>query len=510
MTTGRQALHRIDASIAEARRALSTASNDAAGDSRALASIEQRQVDLLQGVAEIRADHLARSDSEGGALGAADRIAATLISEHDDFLRAIGEDLAAAANNLERLETERRDAEEVHITAIDAHEKAATATQERLQSDEEYLALADRLDEANSTAARARQKLEIAEADRQEKGAAYESDPLFVYLRDRQFGAKGYKAFPLFALLDNWVAGLIRFRDHKLNYDRLLEIPVRIGEHADRLDAKAAEVAEMLEAFERGALEADGVGRLRNEIETAHDRLEALDVAIVDAEETHIALAKKMKAVAQGDEGPLAKARETLKNAMSGLTIPDLKILAAETETLEDDRMVDALVRARREKMELEESRRSQASSLSRQERVLAELEDIRRRFKSARFDSPYSQFSGNNLIGALITEFLRGALSRDDLWRRIERGHRTRRRDWTNDMGGDVWTDGFGLPKNWGGPGDFGGWTGGRSWPGGSWGGGRTGGGRIRTPRRPRRIPRPSRMPRSRGGGGFRTGGGF
>ena len=123
----------------------------------------------------------------------------------------------------------------------------------------------------------------------------------------------------------------------------------------------------------------------------------------------------------------------------------------------------------------------------------------MRRRFKTARYDSPYSEFTGSDAIGLLIAELLRGALSRDDVWRRIERDHKTRRRDWDNDFGGDDWRDGFGLPDNWGAPGPF--------------GTGPISGSRRTSAPRPARPPRMPRMP-SGGGrsgrGGFRTGGGF
>ncbi len=181
------------------------------------------------------------------------------------------------------------------------------------------------------------------------------------------------------------------------------------------------------------------------------------------------------------------------------MSVPDLKALAAETATAEDDRLVDALIRLRRERLEFEEEQKSAAAALDRQARTLSELEDLRRRFKSARFDSPYSEFTGGDLIGLLLAEMMGGRLSRDDLWRRIERAHRTQRRDWDNDMGGDHWRGGFGLPDGWGAP---------PGRPSGSdWG--RKRGPSPRIPRAPRPPSRPPSMSR-RGGGGFRTGGGF
>lgn len=521
MTTGRDALHRIDASIADARRILSSSSADAASDARAMASVEKTQADLLSAIAGIRVDHLAQNGDANNeaspSFGHIDEKAERLIADHDAHIEELSSALQSAETELRRLETDRRDAELAHTGAMENHEKAAEVTRLRLDKDDAFQDNAAGLEEANAILARARQKLSIAQQDRETKGVAFESDRLFTYLRDRKFATNDYRAFFLFAALDRWVAGLIRYRDHKLNYDRLLEIPERIGEHVERLEEKATSLAEDLEAYERAALEKDGVGKLRDNVARLHRQINALDDQISEAEDRYQRLAAQLKTAVDGNSGPLSEAQQLLTNAMSTLSIPDLKVLAAETETLDDDRMVERLIRVRREKMELQESRRAVAGTLDRHARTLSELEDVRRRFKSARFDSPYSEFSGRNSVGALLTEFLRGALSRDDLWRRIERSHRTRRRDWNNDMGGDPWRDGFGLPQDWGGS-DWGG-----SWNGGKRGTSRSNSKRTRRPRRLPRIPRGPRAPRirfprggggrssgGRRGGGFKTGGGF
>lgn len=493
MTAGRDALHHIDASIAEARRNLARASDAAASDARLIAELDQRQIAVYRRLAELRIIDLKNDAPTNGALGQADRRADELIDRHDGALAAMTAARDEAAAELDRLEAERASAESAVEAAIAAHDGAAAATRARLETDPAWRARADALEEVNAMAARAAQKLEVAREDRKTKGAAYEADPLFQYLRERKFGTRDYRAFPLFALLDGWVAGLIRYRDHRLNYERLLEIPERFSEHAERLKAKAAETTDALAAMERKALEEDGVGRLRDEAGAARARVVALDAAIAKAEENHKKLADEAAAAAAGEAGPLAEAREIIAGALSRVAMPDLRVLAAESATPEDDRLVDSLIGLRRQRMEIEEARQAASASLDRQARALSDLEALRRRFKSARFDSPYSEFSGRDVIAVLLSEFLRGALSRDDLWRRIERGHRTRKRDWDNDLGGDDWRGGFGLPDNWGG-----------DW-GGNWGGGPV----IRRPSgarapRPPRIPRMPSPPVSRGG--FRT----
>ncbi len=503
MTSGRDAIHQIDASIADARRRLAQASDAAAGDARTIADLDRRQFDIYAAIADIRLGHLKEDGGNGGVLGPDDRRAEAMIAVHERAVVDMAEARDAAARELDRLEAARAAAEAEVGKAVARHDEAAAATRARLEAEDAWRTHAASLEELTAMAARAGQKLAVAEEDRAKKGAAYESDPLFRYLHERKFATRDYRAFPLFALLDKWVASIIAYRDHRLNYERLIEIPVRFAEHVEQLKRQSEAARSAIEELERTALEADGVGALRDTAGAARALVETLDRQIAAAESSHKELAERHAAAAAGRAGPLADAKQLLADALSKIAIPDLKVVAAETASLEDDRLIDALVTARRERMEFEEARRGAIGSLEGLGRRLTELEDLRRRFKSQRYDSPYSEFTGKDLLALLLAEFIRGALSRDDLWRRIERGHRTRRRDWDNDLGGDEWRDAFGLPDNWGGQN--------RDWSR-DWGGGmpRPGGSGAPRPPRPPRMPRIPSGGGFGGGGGFKTGGGF
>ena len=99
----------------------------------------------------------------------------------------------------------------------------------------------------------------------------------------------------------------------------------------------------------------------------------------------------------------------------------------------------------------------------------VGKLEDIRRRFKSARFDDVLSEFKDVALIVLILREFMRGSAGANDVWKTIERQQRQRR----------VQSDpGFGT---------------------------------LRFPKAPRSGPwRMPPMPKGGGFGGFKSGGGF
>ena len=506
MTSGRKSLHRLDASIAEARRALADASDSIAADARAATDLDREQLDAFSRFADIRLDIIRENDTTG-ALQAIDRKAAALIAKHDDVIASLQNRRETIQETLRKLERDRRAGEEALDAAIQRHDNESDATRERLKENDAYKTLNSAAEEAKAIAARARQKLDTARETREEKGAPYEDDPLFSYLYDRKFGAKDYRAFPLFALLDRWVAGLIRYRDARLNYDRLLELPERLAEHVTFVDASAAEAQERLARFEQDALISDGVDALRREAEAARKKLEEIDAHLTSTEAQEQDLASEIETATAGQSGPLADARSLISQALQRRSIPDLKILAQETESRIDDQIVGELISLKRQSLELEENRDANARSVRRNKELLSDLEDLRRRFKRSKFDSPYSDFSGRDVVGVLVGELARGLLSRDEVWRRLRRAHRMRSRDWNGGFGGNDWRGGFGLPDDWT---DVafprtGRRRGGVTWP--------------QSPRPPRRAPRPPRLPKTRlprtratrrGKGGFRTGGGF
>ena len=62
-----------------------------------------------------------------------------------------------------------------------------------------------------------------------------------MYLWNRGFGTSRYRAWPLMRALDGRVAHLVRFHEARPNYAMLLEIPIRLREHAEaRCDAARA------------------------------------------------------------------------------------------------------------------------------------------------------------------------------------------------------------------------------------------------------------------------------
>jgi hypothetical protein len=175
-------------------------------------------------------------------------------------------------------------------------------------------------------------------------------------------------------------------------------------------------------------------------------------------------------------------------------SIEFLRERASRTVHRDDDELVQKLAEIDAEADNLEANLSEFRKLHERESDRVGKLEDIRRRFKSARFDDALSEFKDIALIALILREFMRGSAGANDVWRTIERQQRRR----------PVQADpGFGsmrfprapkagpwrmppMPKG-GGFGGFGGFKGGGGFGGGGF---KTGGG-FR-------------------GGGFRTGGKF
>jgi len=447
MIRGRDVLYKIDGAIKDARTRLAGVNNSAQEVDHELLRVRRQEVSLFEKISKQRLVSLGDGEAGVDELGKIDKKASDLIAEHDAHISTLEDKMNAAAIHLE-------DCEDARVVGADAlqeatlnHEEASKETREKLETDANYQALAKALEKANAIVDHAASKREVAVNDRTEKGKPYEADPLFQYLWLRQYGANAYKANPITRMLDNWVARLVDYRDARLNYERLVELPQRLSEHVLYVEEKANILSDQVEDYERRALEREGVTAFRDLVAQKRIELDGLDKNIERAEERLHHCQEVLSLARNGEEGPLFEALKLLTDVISDKSIPDLKILAAETLTPVDDEHVEALAALRLERFALEEDQKSFKKRVRTGGRYLSDLQDLRRRFKQVRYDSHQSHFKNDNLIGLLLTDFQHGSIDIHEVWHKLDRSHQLRRKDWEDDFGGDDWRGGFGLP---------------------------------------------------------------
>ncbi len=496
MFAGRDALKSIDRSIRDLREDLDDLSTRIARDNDALAKDRRKQAEAFRKLAAIRLD-IAQREPVVERLSKSEQDAIERLGARDKRLEDLDRRIAEDRDNRGALDRER-EAQAETVAALEAElAEAEAGFDETLEADPDYQALVTRLDTAGQTADEAARKTELALEDRAEKGQPYEADPLFVYLWERGFGTGDYRASPPIRMLDRWVAGLIRYHDARLNYQRLIELPGRLSAHADRVAAEAEKTAEALDAFARKRREAAGIAAIEARLSAAEAELSRLDGAMAEEAGQKAALEAERARFLGGEDDDYAEAIGLLTSALKREDLRKLHREALLTPEREDEALVEEISDLEDDITETERDLKERREMVRTLERRRMELEEVRTRFVSKRYDSRDSYFEDDDFLKQLLRGIARGAISGGGLWREIER-HQKRhaRKGRRGRRAPDIGTWGSNRSSPWGGmKGGFGGGFGGRrskgGFGGGFGGGGFRGGGGF-------------------GGGGFKSGGGF
>ncbi|MCB1487874.1 MAG: hypothetical protein KDJ88_10500 [Bauldia sp.] len=436
------------------------------------ARMRAQQTDAFRALARLKLDALAR-DEVVGRLDSAERTALEALRKRKDALDAVAGDRADLTAAMAAAEKARDAAAEVLAKAVDAVEAQADKTRDRLASDQGWLEHSRLIADAEAKAAAAAEKASQSEKDRDEKRKPYDEDPLFTYLWSRGYGTSDYSAGAIVRFFDAKVARLIDYDTARPNYYMLNEIPKRLREHATRLEQAAAETHAQAEAFERKALEADGIVALESAVAAATEAHDKADAAVEALEAKLAGLDQRQNELLDvSKDASLNTAVEGLVAAIAREDLASLYKEAMATETPEDEKIVrmlrDIEPKLARREAEAEEVRKAAVELAHKR----AELEQSRDNFHRSGYNDPRGQFADGALIGSIITSVLQGAMTSKNLNDALGRGFSVRN-----------------PPRG-----------------GGSFGGG------LRFPSSPSRSSpsRPSMPSRPRGGGGFRTGGRF
>ena len=443
---GRDALAELDRGISSLRRTLSGALEDIDTAESRQAELRQEQSEAYRELAKIRLDVVAAGLSIDELQGAESQ-AHKLLESHDDYAARQQERVDQSAAEISALESERRDAATALDESVEAYEIRVAKIEEALEQDDTYLALAEDLEEASAIVARSEQKLELARDDRKKKGEPYDTDPLFSYLWKRGFRTTDYKGSGLIKMLDGWVARLVKFDRARLNYARLTELPERLAEHVEQVKSEQAEAQENLETAEQTALKEGGAVDLETAANERRSELEAIDTKIEQAEDVHMSAVAAHEEILRGGKGPAAEARAVLETALKQASFPDLRLLAAETIELHDDRIVDQLVKLRAEQMSLELDERDLHERPAQIKDDLRMLENLRSEFKHARYDSPYASFKVS-VMDRVLTGVSKGQLDLRQAMRMLRKGMVQRQPRTPRGFGGRRRNDTLGLPE--------------------------------------------------------------
>ena len=422
-------------------------------------SVEAKVAKLGGRLAELRAQEIAAfrdlaafrfgeaGDSRvSGTLDRAEMEIRRLKAARETALEGVGRELEAAIAEIGRLEADRtrlgKEIAELQATIDETDERLIA----ELADNADYKALLDAVDKAEHVAVEAERKAELANEDRAEKGQPYEDDALFMYLWRRGYGTSAYKGRGLIRTLDSWVARLVRYHDARPNYHMLLELPKRLGEHAERAREAATAEADRLEDFEAAHRAEAGILDQAKKAAADEALLAEISRNLVEQTAARTALEAKRAAINRGEDETSKGAIDAVVAALQDTRLSDLHRAAMLTPDKSDERLVERIEEIREDTEDLEHD----LDRLRRVERdiekKLAELGEVRGRFVSERLDDDRWEFD-DDMVEDILKGLLRGAINAAIVWAELRRRGKYTPGP-TRPRGGDVW----GRPSRRGG----------------------------------------------------------
>ena len=450
--SGRTALDTIQKAIRDEQERTRKLDADLSKANDELLKIDVARSKLLKELARLRLQFLSGSDILT-RIDETDRQALALLEKRNGAIAAIGARLDEYEARRAKLEAHRADLGDDLEAAMKAIDDAEVAVQERLKVDAAYLEQKRVAQESERVAVHADEKATLSEQEQDSKGASYRSDPLFMYLYDRGYGTTSYRARGLTRWLDGKVARLIGYHDARPNYARLLDLPLRLREHAEWVGAQADEEFAKLKVLDEQARSAAGIEDLERSRAEVSDRIEKVDAEIHAAAEANQQLLIEAETHAKGEDAAFVQAVAYLSSEFGREEVRDLRQQALTTPFPDDDVIVSQVL-----DLEAEKSRHSATVAELKEvaeanRKRLGELEQIRREFTQRQYDVPGSTFSNGNMVAAVLSQLLMGALSKDSFWNVLQQQRRYNppRSDPTFGSGG------FGRGTVWGGLGHIG-----------------------------------------------------
>lgn len=426
MVSGRQILASLDETVSAARAQADAVQAQIATVNQQLQAQREREAKDYRDLARLRLGQLGDTTLVERLDQAQLRVAALLAPRQTALteLQAQGETAQTAARGLA---AERADEAAALDTAAQALDAAQAKTQARLAADPDYQGRRERAQAAQRTAAQSEEKATQSAAEREQKGASYRADPLFMYLWERRFGLPEYRGSWPTRSLDGKVARLIGFADARANYDRLTEIPERLREHAATLKTQAEADFAVLHSLDEAARVADGVPALEAQLAQAQTRLAAIEERCAQAECDLEALQARTSGYTCGEDEHSRQALEFLSAELRRDDLLELRRAAQATPSADDDLIVARLMQAEDERGRLEASVQGLHEALAQHQRRVAEAQGLCADFKRSRYDRPGSGFDNEALIATALAEFVSGAVDRQQVWSTLQAQQRYR-----------------------------------------------------------------------------------
>ena len=440
MVTGRDNLNLINQNVYQVQTEQEDTSRRLENLHRQLEALRLEMNGTYRQLAKLQLDDI-QAEQVISHLNQTDQVIFGLLQNLKRQRLTVKDQIEASTTAKQQLEEQRKELARQRDEAEQAMQQQLAQSHKRISETAAYRQQQEKTQQAMTMAKKAEEKASQAEKDRLEKGKPYEADRLFMYLWNRRFLTPDYRGGWITRQLDNWVARMIDFQRNRSNYYLLLELPLRLREHAQKVQQQAQLEAQALQAMERQAAEADGALNLQAKIQEAAKQLKQIDATIASGEADHQKLVVE-QAELNAAKDPLSQQIIDLQaSALAKEPLASLYKKAQATPQPADDVLVVRIQQLSQRQEQIVKEINALNAILQQQQRNLDELEEVRRRYRDNGYDGYNSRFPGDFSLGVLLGQMLGGSANPDTVWGEIDRHHESR------GPSGDV-----------GGPGDFGG----------------------------------------------------
>jgi regulator of replication initiation timing len=469
MWTGRETLGSIEGAIGKLYREESQLDASLKSAVAEAERLRKERAEALRELARVKLDEMAAGRLVD-SLDAGERRAVHILDDYRLRIAGITERRDALLKEVAGARADRDAAAKLVEEALAAVEGLRAEAEGKVQSVAAWREAKAVSDAANAVASEAEKKADNSEAELGAKRKPYDEDPLFIYLWQRGFGTSRYQSGNLVRFIDRMVAGFIGFAAVRPNYAALIEIPLRLREHATGQRAAAAERLAALSAIERRAMVEAGIEPTERALNEVRHRLAAADRTLEDKAGLLRKTDEERAALLYGGSNPAyEQALATIASADANDQIAALYSEARRTPTSADDAIVRRIEgidgQLAKTEQELAGLRRT-AQDLAKRR---IEIERVRDRFRGAGYDHPHGTFGNDGDIAAALGRTMAGTIAGQVLWEVLQGGYSTRGPMGRPDFGSPTSPFPFPIPGSdrkgpWGGewrdPSSRGGWT--------------------------------------------------
>ena len=447
MWTGRQTLSSIENAVAKLHGEegqLDGGLRSAVEDAERL---RKERGDALRELARIKLDEMTAGKLIAN-LDAGERRAAQILDDYRMRIAVVTERREALLKEVTAAEAERHAAASAVEAALEAVDGLRAQAEASVQATAEWRAAKTARDAADAIASESEKKAAASEAELGAKKQPYDDDLLFAYLWRRRFGTREYAGTGIARAIDRMVAEFVRYDEARPNYATLIEIPLRLREHAMGKRAALEQPQAVLSQIERRAMVMAGVEAKEKALAEARHRLAALDDTVEKKHGLLRDVDHSRATLVSGATNPAYdEALSTIVAADSKDDLHTLYMEARRTPTTEDEAAVSRLeaIDATISKTDGEIARlRAAMVELSRRR---AEVEQVRDKFRRTGYDHPQSTFNNDGDIRNVLGGILEGAVRSGVLWDLFRQGHGSRPTRGGADFGSPSFPFPFPLP---------------------------------------------------------------